>query len=666
MTTADIDTDITHWYNTIHTAIRHNIPTTHYKPLPPPPLSHQTLLLMIRFNHIRQHAARYGWHNQLYYDYRLLQQQLRERLTEENNAHWSNLMISTAAIHKDPATFWRKIKNLMGNINPSPHYLFDQQNNKIKTPLGKERLLRNLWTEVYAGESPPEDNEAEEHDTRINNYIEQHRHRTIPHAYIDTNILDSQTPLTIPFTVHDTKQIIKGLKKSSPGSSGINKTILKHLPDNAIARLTSIFNFSLAAGYFPDIWKKATVRFIPKSGKDHRQPSNYRPISLLEVPGKFFERLLNTRLRDHLDFNDKYNHHQYGFRVGRGTTDALALITEQIAHYKADGGQCHIVMRDISKAFDKVWHLGLKFKILHLGLPEVVERLLCNFLDVRKARIKVDTVLGDFFNLACGVPQGSVLSPTLFVVYTHDSPPSNTGFNISYADDITQLIHYPGPSKEMLRLRTQREIENINQYEKLWRIKTNLNKFTILRTGATTGNEIEISGEQIPFHNVGKTLGLNITNTGYNTHINTRNKLGRRKLTQLYRFKEMPMRTKLHLIKTLILPLLDYPSIPTHTMCKTQLKKLQITQNKALRFAANQRYPYTMNTIELHDFTKTTPINIRLYQRALKTWEKLELHDNEHFLSLQENITNITTFNTRFPSSLINIMHNNEPDPIYN
>ena len=80
-------------------------------------------------------------------------------------------------------------------------------------------------------------------------------------------------------------------------------------------------------------------------------------------------------------------------------------------------GQFNVIWRDLSKAFDKVWHLGLKFKILQLQLPDILEKILCNFLDNRTAQIKMNNLLSEKFPLKSGVPQGSILSPTLHLLH---------------------------------------------------------------------------------------------------------------------------------------------------------------------------------------------------------------------------------------------------------
>lgn len=115
----------------------------------------------------------------------------------------------------------------------------------------------------------------------------------------------------------------------------------------------------------------------------------------------------------------------------------------------------------------------------------------------------------------------------------------------------------------------------------------------------------------------------------------------------------MHTKIKTQLEKTLILPILDYPLIPIHALRATQISKLQIVQNKALRFATNQRYPYTLNITEIHELTHPLPINIRLHLQAEKTWARIQLLDQELYNDLTEYLANITTYNTHFPSRLV-------------
>ena len=123
-----------------------------------------------------------------------------------------------------------------------------------------------------------------------------------------------------------------------------------------------------------------------KNGKDGRDPINYRPITLLEVPGKVLERVINDRFGTYLE-NNKMNVNQYGFRKKRGTELAILKLYELIALNQRNGGQCNIVCGDVAKAFDKVWHRGLKYKILQLQLSDIVEKILYSFLDDRTAQM---------------------------------------------------------------------------------------------------------------------------------------------------------------------------------------------------------------------------------------------------------------------------------------
>ena len=139
-----------------------------------------------------------------------------------------------------------------------------------------------------------------------------------------------------------------------------------------------------------------------------------------------------------------YNDHQHGFRPHRGTQIALGLLNQTTAIHRGNDSRVHIVLRDISRAFDKVWPNGLMFKLLDGSLLDCLTRLICDYMRDRTAKIWIDDYYGPTFALRSEVPQGRCLSTTLFCYYTHDIPDSlDNSQYISYADDMTQIVPYP-------------------------------------------------------------------------------------------------------------------------------------------------------------------------------------------------------------------------------
>lgn len=181
-------------------------------------------------------------------------------------------------------------------------------------------------------------------------------------------------------------------------------------------------------------------------------------------------KIVNRRLRTFLERNEKLPPTQHGFRTSRGTDTALTIIHETVAHHAAVMEQLYLVLRDVSKTFDKVWHAGLQYKIAQ-GLPQSISIFLSNYIKRWKAKIKIGNYIGQVFHLTAGVPQGSSLSPTLYI-YTGDLPQPVCGcLNMQYADDVTQIISYPGSSREMMCRRAIGEITKINKYEEKCKIK---------------------------------------------------------------------------------------------------------------------------------------------------------------------------------------------------
>ena len=122
-------------------------------------------------------------------------------------------------------------------------------------------------------------------------------------------------------------------------------------------------------------------------------------------------------------------------------------------------------------------------------------------MDNKKAKIRISNYIGPAIKLKSGVPQGSILSPTLFILYTSDMPEPSAGcYSIVFADDHTQIVTQPGRSRQMLARKTQREIQKLNDYETKWKIQTNKNKFQLVSVSSTKPANIAIGNQQLPFN----------------------------------------------------------------------------------------------------------------------------------------------------------------------
>ena len=164
---------------------------------------------------------------------------------------------------------------------------------------------------------------------------------------------------------------------------------------------------------------------------------NYRPVSLLFVVSKVFEKLVNNRIVDHLEKCGLFSDFQYGFRSSRSTADLLTVVSDRIARAFNRSGATRAVALYISKAFDRVWHAGLLHKLKSYGISGQIFGLISSFLSNRQLRVVLDGKSSQEYPVNAGVPQGSILGPTLFLLYINDLP-DDVICNIAiYADDTT-------------------------------------------------------------------------------------------------------------------------------------------------------------------------------------------------------------------------------------
>ena len=214
---------------------------------------------------------------------------------------------------------------------------------------------------------------------------------------------------------------IRQLKcKKAPGPDGVTNDMIKHLGPAAKKTLLELFNESWKNGTVPALWKKATIIPIHKKGKDKKDPNSYRPISLLSCLGKVLERVINRRLISFLEERKILSPTQTGYRKHRSTEDQLALIAQEIENTFQEKKKVVSVFFDLTKAFDKVWREGLLLKILESGISGKMYRWIRCFLQDRSARVKLDGHLSKSVKMREGVPQGGVISPTLFLLYINN------------------------------------------------------------------------------------------------------------------------------------------------------------------------------------------------------------------------------------------------------
>ena len=214
----------------------------------------------------------------------------------------------------------------------------------------------------------------------------------------------------------DTQTLIKLVKFLKRGKAAGPDTI-----HNEVLRLgttTSLFHYlvklftsSIQLGYIPTAWKLATLCMLLKPDKLPSLTTSYRPISLISSIMKLFERVIEQRLRSHLEHIGFINKHQSGFRKAKSTDDHLFRLSQSIMESFSRGEHVVAAFLDVEKAFDNVWHNGLRFKIYQLDLPTKMTRWLSDFLVGRLIQVNVNNFLSNQINPKAGVPQGSVLSP---------------------------------------------------------------------------------------------------------------------------------------------------------------------------------------------------------------------------------------------------------------
>ena len=209
-------------------------------------------------------------------------------------------------------------------------------------------------------------------------------------------------------------------KSKAPGLDEINGSILKENSDILSLPISFAINASLAHGIFPDKLKIASITPIFKNVDSKTNHSNYRPISLLPAVSKLFEKTIVLQLTKFFNDNNVFSNSQYGFRNKHNTSHAITNLLEIISEAIENGEYTLAIFLDLQKAFDTVNHKILLDKLEFYGIRGVPLRLIQNYLSNRKQLVKIQNSFSDPLDVLCGIPQGSILGPLLFIIYIND------------------------------------------------------------------------------------------------------------------------------------------------------------------------------------------------------------------------------------------------------
>ena len=229
---------------------------------------------------------------------------------------------------------------------------------------------------------------------------------------------------------------IKSLKSGkAPGTDNLHPEFFLNMHPDCLRWLRTLMSTCLHLKKIPKIWRRA----ILKPNKPAEEPASYRPISLLCIPYKLMERMIYNRLEPIIE--KALPDEQAGFRAGRCTLDQVALLTDTIERAFEKKEKVGAVFVDLSAAYDTVWHRGLTLKLLRTVPSKHLVQVIMTMISCRSFRLQLGSSTSKVRYLSNGVPQGSVLAPMLFNIYTADLPnmPSS---KFTYADDIAILFSH--------------------------------------------------------------------------------------------------------------------------------------------------------------------------------------------------------------------------------
>jgi ribonuclease HI len=481
----------------------------------------------------------------------------------------------------------------------------------------------NLLAETYAKTSSTE-NFSDDFRRRVND----NGRNSTPDPPSSVTFDADVEALNDSFSLHELKEAIAGAKKNrSPGEDKIPYEMIQNLHRSAQKVLLKIYNSVWNNGSLPRDWKHAIILPILKPSKDPTKPESYRPISLTSCLCKIMERMITNRLQWFVERKNLLTKDQAGFRKHRSTIDQVIRLQDKISKSLKSRHHVLAVFIDFEKAYDMIHVPTLMKKVRDLGVIGNMYNWIKDFLSDRTFQVRVGAELSVRYFQENGTPQGSVISPLLFLIMINDIPRDEAEMSL-FADD--SALFTAGRNLKLLQDRAQRSLNHVQRWcdengFKISTAKTTAVVFSHQRKGAADV-ELKVLGKKIEVGTTAKFLGVIFDcRLTWNAHIDyvitkCRKRLGLLRSVSGNKWGASK-KALLMLYRALIRPILDYGAVAFCTASNTQLKKMETIQAQALRICCGAAHGTA--TAAIQNECGEMPLHLRWLGESLKQGVKI-------------------------------------------
>ena len=514
---------------------------------------------------------------------------IHDEITKFKQVKLENECNKLASMNANESKFWAALKKLENNNQKQQSIPYLHSNNvKIFNDKDKAELFAKALEEIFTPYSDDQFNN--QHKKVVENFVKSEN----LFNYESNNTFDKE------FVINELEIVLKSIKPKAKGPNPIANSILKNLEHNGKLFLLNMLNNSFLNNRIPNEWKYAKITMIPKKPNDSHNIKNYRPISLTNTIVKILEKLIKNRLVSYLEQNNIFIKEQSGFRTKKRTIDNIFFFKQKCQEAFYSKAKVGNILFDIEKAFDKVWHDGLLFKMHELKIPPRIANWIKNFISNRIFAVNVNGKLSKEYPIKTGVPQGAILSPILFLIFINDIPTTISRYkyvshSLLFADDLSHFSF--DHNIKYLQKKLQHYLDLLEQWLFNWRLKTATNKCTynIYTENGKCEDEMQLKlfGSNLNKEDNAKYLGIHLDhnmNMGY--HIKQMKTKCMRKLNFLKILKSKKwatnIQTKVRVYNSMIRSNIDYAAPLLVDVSETNKKTIESIQYHGMLQISNK------------------------------------------------------------------------------